>query len=275
MKKFFALFLVAVACCALMCGCSNKKDEGSMSRLEKIRAAGKIIVYTNPEFPPYEYLGEGGVIAGSEIDLVNYIADKLGVKAEFVSAEFDSIIGTVTTGKADMGASGFTITEERGQIVDFSVPFIRSVQYLILPENSPIKCVEDLAGKKIGGQQGTTGLTMVEDCIREGILKDKGTTAKAFNNAPDATVAMVSGQLDAVVIDELVALSLAKKNPGYKAIPMVKADGEGLQAPEDFGIIIAKGCPELLAIIDAAIVEARDTGLMAEWQAKHTAASAQ
>ncbi len=273
MKKFFALCLAAVAVCALMSGCSKKS--GSQSRLEAIRAAGKIVVYTNPEFPPYEYLGEAGIIAGSEIDLVNFIADKIGVKAEFVSAEFDSIIGTVTTGKADMGASGFTITEERGQIVDFSIPFIRSVQYLILPENSAIKCVEDLAGKRIGGQQGTTGLTMIEDCLREGILKDKGAIAKAFNNAPDATVALVSGQLDAVVIDELVAISLAKKNPGYKAIPMVKADGEGLQAPEDFGIIIAKGCPELLAIINDAISEARESGLMAEWQAKHTAASAQ
>ena len=272
MKKFFALCLAALAVCVLMSSC---KKSGPKSRLEAIRAAGKIVVYTNPEFPPYEYLGDGAIISGSEIELVNFIADKIGVKAEIISAEFDSIIGTVTTGKADMGASGFTITEERGKLVDFSVPFIRSVQYLILPEDSPIKCVEDLAGKKIGGQQGTTGLIMVEDCIREGILKDKGAVAKQFNNAPDATVALVSGQLDAVVIDELVAISLAKKNPGYKAIPMVKADGEGLQAPEDFGIIIAKGCPELLAIINAAIVEARETGLMAEWQAKHTAASAQ
>lgn len=272
MKNFLTLPLAALLCCALLAGCGKKQ---TVSRLDAIKAAGKIVVYTNPEFPPYEYLGANGQVVGAEIDLVNAIAEELGVKAEIVSAEFDSIIGTVITGKADMGASGFTITEERAKSVDFSIPFVRSVQYLILPENSPIKTVEDLAGKKVGGQQGTTGLMMIENSIRDGLLKDTGAVAKAFNNAPDATVAMVSGQVDAVVIDELVALSLAKKNPGYKAIPMVKADGNGLEEPEEFGIIIAKGCPELLEVINKVIDECRMNGSMEAWKADHDAKSAQ
>ncbi|MGN0866368.1 MAG: transporter substrate-binding domain-containing protein [Oligosphaeraceae bacterium] len=272
MKSFLTLSLAALLCCAMLASCGKKQ---ATSRLDAIKAAGKIVVYTNPEFPPYEYLGANGQVAGAEIDLVNAIAAELGVKAEIVSAEFDSIIGTVITGKADMGASGFTITEERAQSVDFSIPFVRSVQYLIIAENSPIKTVEDLAGKKVGGQQGTTGLMMIENSIRDGLLKGSGAEAKAFNNAPDATVAMVSGQVDAVVIDELVAISLAKKNPGYKAIPMVKADGNGLEEPEEFGIIIAKGCPELLEVINKVIAECRLNGNMEAWKAEHDAKSAQ
>ena len=78
-----------------------------------------------------------------------------------------------------------------------------------------------------------------------------------------------------MVIDELVALSLAKKNPGYKAIPMVKADGNGLEEPEEFGIIIAKGCPELLEVINKVIDECRMNGSMEAWKADHDAKSAQ
>ena len=141
MKKFFALFLAAVFCCGMLSSCGSKEP---VSKIDKIKKAGKLVAYTNPEFPPYEYIGEGGVITGSEMELVRAIAKKLGVEAEIVSAEFDSIIGTIVTGKADIGAAGFTITEERMRAVDFSIPFIRSVQYLIVPEESGIKTVEDL-----------------------------------------------------------------------------------------------------------------------------------
>ena len=272
MKKFFALFLAAVFCCGMLSSCGSKEP---VSKIDKIKKAGKLVAYTNPEFPPYEYVGEGGVITGSEMELVRAIAKKLGVEAEIVSAEFDSIIGTIVTGKADIGASGFTITEERMRAGDFSIPFISSVQYLIVPEKSGIKTVEDLAGKLIGGQQGTTGMMMIEDCVASGLLKDTGAVAKQFNNAPDATVAMKSGQIDAVVIDDLVAKSLANKNPGYVAIPLVKADGEGLDAPEEFGIAVAKGNDDLLALINEVIAEARLNGWIEIWQLEHYNKTAQ
>ena len=114
---------------------------------------------------------------------------------------------------------------------------------------------------------------MVEDCLREGILKDKGAIAKAFNNAPDATVALVSGQLDAVVIDELVAISLAKKNPGYQAIPLVNREGAGLMEVEKFGMIVAKGNEALLDVVNATITEMQADGSLAEAILAHTEAS--
>ena len=79
-------------------------------RLAAIREAGKLVVYTNAMFPPYEYLNGKGNIAGSEIDLVYFIANKLGVGVEFVNVNFDVILPAVVAGKADLGASGFTVT---------------------------------------------------------------------------------------------------------------------------------------------------------------------
>ena len=270
LKKMSFFLLAALAGAVILTGCGKNQTV-----LEKVKAAGEIIVYTNPEFPPYEYLGENGKIVGAEIDLVNRIADKLGVKANIVSSEFDSILMTVATGKADMGASGFTINEERLQKVDFSIPFVVSVQYLIVPEASTIKVVEDLAGKKIGGQSGTTGFLMIEDAINktDGVLKGKNTEAKAYNTAPDAVVAMKEGKLDAVVIDELVAKSLTATNSGLKCFEMLKADGKGLDAPEEFGIMLAKGNEDLMKIINEVINEMKKDG---SWDASlklHQAAS--
>ena len=266
MKKTLMVLAATVMAAAILMGCAKKQD-GSFTA--KIKAKGKIVVYTNPEFPPYEYMGANGQIDGAEIEIVNKIAEKLGVKAEIVSAEFDSIIGSVSTGKADLGASGFTINDERKQVVSFSDPFVISVQYLIIPENSPYKTIEDLAGKKIGGQNGTTGFMMVEDCIKSGLLKDTKAEAKSFNTAPDAVVAMKAGQIDAVVIDDLVAKSLAKKNPGYKAIAMVTKEGKGLDLPEEFGMIVNKGNEDLLDVINEVIKDMITDGSLNEIINKH------
>ena len=268
LKKLSVILLAAVTSIALISGCAKKQTV-----LEKVKQTGKIVVYTNPEFPPYEYLGKDGQIVGAEIDIVNKIAAKLGVKAEIVNSEFDSILMTVATGKADIGASGFTINDERKQKVDFSKPFVVSVQYLIVPETSAIKVVEDLAGKKIGGQSGTTGFLMIEDAINKGVLQGKNTEAKAYNTAPDAVVAMKEGKLDAVVIDDLVAKSLTAKNSGLKCFEMVKADGKGLDAPEEFGIMAAKGNEDLLAIINQVIDEMKADGSWEKSLKAHQTAS--
>ncbi len=254
MKKYMSIMVAALVAMVLVSGCKKKS---TTNKLDAIKAAGKLVVYTNPEFPPYEYLGKDKAIVGCEIDIVNRIAARIGVKAEIVSAEFDSIIGTVQTGKADLGASGFTITDERKQLVDFSDVFDRSVQYLIVPKDSTVKVVEDLAGKKIGGQNGTTGFMMVEDAINKGVLKDTGAKIMSYNNAPDAVVAMKAGQLDAVVIDKLVAMALANKND-MECFEMLKKDGQGLAAAEEFGMIVAKGNEDLLAIVNEVIHEMKE-----------------
>ena len=94
MKKSLSLVIACILAVALFSGCGEKKEKKAGSAVEKIKAAGELVVYTNPEFAPYEYLGKDEQIVGAEIDIVHKIAAKLGVKAKVVSAEFDSIIGT-------------------------------------------------------------------------------------------------------------------------------------------------------------------------------------
>lgn len=256
MKKLFVMLVLVAVAAMMVTGCSDKKEGDIVSA---VKAKGKLVIYTNPEFAPYEYLGDNGELVGCEMDLIRRVAAKMGVTAEIVSAEFDSILGTVKTGKADIGASGFTITEERAKEVSFSVPFDRSVQYLVVPFDSPIKAVEDLAGKKIGGQQGTTGALMVEDCIATGVLANTGASISNYNNAPDAVTAMKAGQVDAVVIDKLVAMSLAAKN-GMNSFELVFKDGKPMGEVEEFGIMVAKGNEALLDFVNEVIREMAEDG---------------
>ena len=237
-------------------------------RLGAIRKAGKLVVHTNAMFPPYEYRNGKGDIAGSEIDLVYFVANKLGVGVEFVDVDFNTILPAVAAGKADLGASGFTCTEERSKVVDFSVPFIRHVAYLVLPEKSPVKYVEDLAGRKVGGLVDTWELSALEECAREGVLQGKRTAIERCASVPDAVAAVSKGTLDALVVDDLLADYL-KGEGGCKVIPLVKADGGSLGSRDDFGIAVPKGREDLLAIVNAAIAEAHERGFMAAWQAKH------
>lgn len=254
LKKTLSVFVAVLAGVAVLSGCSGKKA----GQVESIKKSGEMSMFTNPTFPPYEFLGEDGAIIGVDIAIGQAIADKLGVKLTVKNAEFDGIIAAIASGKADMGISGFTINEERKQKVNFSVPYVDSVQYLIIPEDSAIKVLEDISGKAIGGQQGTTGYLLVEDAINKGVLKDTKTELKPYNSAPDAVVNMKAGRIQAVVIDELVAQQLAKNNPGYKAIPLVYKDGNPVT--EQFGVAIAKGNDELLKIVDEVILGMKKDG---------------
>jgi len=262
-KQLFGVLAAVVLAATFVAGCGKN----SSGQLDAIKKAGEISIFTNPTFPPYEFLGKDGAIVGVDIDIAQRVADKLGVKLNVKNAEFDGIIAAIASGKADMGISGFTINEERKQKVDFSVPYVDSVQYLILPEASPIKVLEDLAGKNIGGQQGTTGYLLVEDEINKGVLKDAGVTLKPYNNAPDAVVNLKEGRLAAVVIDELVAQQLAKNNPGYIAIPLKFKSGSPVT--EQFGVAIAKGNGALLEVVNEVIKGMLDDGSLKAAFAKY------
>ena len=148
------------------------------------------------------------------------------------------------------------------------MPFIHHVVYLILPEKSPVRCVEDLAGKKVGGLVDTWELSMLEECVGTGALKGKGTAVETCGSVPDAIAAVAKGPLDALVADDLLADHL-KEISGCKVIPLVKADGGSLESRDDFGIVVPKGSEDLLAIVNAAIAEAHERGFVAAWQAKH------
>lgn len=203
---------------------------------------------TNAAFPPYEfYDDETGEIVGIDAEIAAAICAKMGYELEIVDMDFSSIIAAVTTGKVDFGMAGMTVTEERLQSVDFSASYATGIQSVIVPEGSPITCVDDLfaegANYKVGVQEGTTG-----DIYCSGDIEDAGLgSVERFKTGTDAVLALTSGKLDCVVIDNQPAKKYVEANEG-----LVILDTE--YAVEDYAACLAKD-GELTAKFDAALQE--------------------
>lgn len=254
MKKMIVLL---VACMLVFSACS-KGD----SKIDAIKSAKQITMYTNAEFPPYEFM-ENNEIVGVDVEIGKAIAKKLGVELVIKNAEFAGIVASIASGKGDLGLSGITINDSRKESVDFSHPYTDSVQYIILPIDSSIEVVEDLAGKALGVQTGTTGAMLVEEEIEKGVLAGTNTELKPYNSAPVAMQDLIAGRISAVVIDELVAISVAAENSGYMAIPFIYENG--VPVTEQFGVAIKKGNEDLLKIINEVIDDMVSKGLIEQY----------
>ena len=217
MKKILALVLVC------------------MFALSGMAMAETLKMGTNAAFPPYEYYDdETGEIVGIDAEVAAAICEKLGCDLEIVDMAFDSIIPAVTTGKVDFGMAGMTVNEERLQSVDFTSSYATGIQVVIVKEDSDITSVDDLfadgANHVIGVQMSTTGDIYCSDEI-----EDQGLgTVQRFNNGADATLALVSGKVDCVVIDNEPAKNFVAANEGLKIL-----DTE--YAVEDYAIALKKG----------------------------------
>jgi polar amino acid transport system substrate-binding protein len=237
MKKMIVMLLTASMLMALAgCGSSapaaapapaaeEKKEEAAAPTAEAKEADddedddadfttvtdGVLTMATNAYFPPYEYY-EGGNIVGIDADIAAAVAEKLGLELHIEDMEFDSIITAVQAGKADMGLAGMTVTEERKQNVNFSESYATGVQVVIVTEDSDIQSIDDLADKQIGVQLATTGDIYCTDDFGEDHV-DK------YNKGNDAVMALVSGKVDAVVIDNEPAKSYVAANEGLKILP--------------------------------------------------------
>lgn len=218
-----------------------------------------LIMLTNAAFAPFEYLGEGNQVVGVDVEIAQAIADELGVKLEVVDMDFDGIIMAIQTGKGDLGVSGITATDERRENVDFSINYVSTTQNIIVKaDNDQIKTPDDLAGKKIGVQMGTTGDLFVSDEV-------EGAEVSRFKTGPDAGLALANGQIDAVVIDAMPAQKIVEANEG-----LVVLDDPFTE--EQYAIAIAKGNDALKAVVDSVLEKLLADGTVDELIAKHVAA---
>jgi polar amino acid transport system substrate-binding protein len=194
-----------------------------------------------------------------EVDIANAIAKDLGVKLRIINAQFDGFPIALQKGQADMGLSGITITEERRETLDFSEPIAHIMQYIIKAKtNTNIKCLDDLAGLKIGVQLGTTGDLWVDENIRGGVLKGSGATLMQFKSVQEAMLAMKKGDISAIVCDSPVADNQAVVNPEYETVSAALADGT--INDEEIGIAIKKGNTTLLNAVNASLKKFKDSG---------------
>ncbi|HNX14190.1 MAG TPA: ABC transporter substrate-binding protein [Oscillospiraceae bacterium] len=266
MKKIIAVLLTVLLAAIGFAGCASFKNE-----VDKIKEKGVLTVYTNAAFAPYEYYS-GTEITGVDIEIAKAIAAKLGVELKVEDVEFNNIIAAVKEGKCDLGVSGFSVTDERKQSVDFSVEYVQTQQYIIvLDTDAAVTNFETLAGLKIGVQLSTTGDYAIADAIDKGVLKDTGATVVQYKNALEATVDLKNGKIGAVVIDKDTAMNIINNNTGLKAIPLNYADGTF--DAENYAIAIAKENTTLKALVDEVLTGLIGDGSIAKWMAQHSAAS--
>ena len=279
MKKFIALSLALVLCLGMLAGCGSSEasaapaasapeapaSEPAASAAEPAAEPaasaaepaadgalttvtdGKLTMATNAYFPPYEYY-DGDAIVGIDADIAQAIADKLGLELVIEDMEFDSIITAVSTGKADFGLAGMTVTEERLQNINFSDSYATGVQSVIVKEDSDIVSLDDLAGKMIGVQLATTGDIYASDEFGSDFVEQ-------YNKGNDAVMALVSGKIDAVIIDNEPAKSYVAANEGLKIL-----DTE--YAVEDYAACIAKENTALLEAVNSALSELKADGTL-------------
>lgn len=231
MKK---IIFVLLAVSSLFCfSCGNK---------EKVVKMG-----TNAAFPPFEWI-EGKDVVGFDITLSELIAKDYGQKLKVVDMSFDGLIAALQAGSVDFIASGMTATDERRKSVDFSEPYYSSKQTIIVrADDKTVSAVGDLKKKTVGVQAGTTGEIYVTEDV-------EGAAVKSFKTVIDAALALKNGAIDAIVVDELPAKEIVKRNPELKIV-----DDDFFT--DEYAIAVKKGNPELLASINKTIATIKANGV--------------
>ena len=207
---------------------------------------GKLIMSTNAQFPPYEMVAGGGSFEGIDVEVAQAIAEKLNLELVIDDMDFDAALLAVQNGRSDIVMAGVTVNEERSAVMDFSDSYANGVQVVIVPEDSEIASIDDLEGKQIGCQRGTTGYIYCSDTPENGGYGEENVTA--YDDGATAVQALLNGQVDAVVIDNAPAQEYVNANPGLKILDTEFAN-------EDYAIGVAKGNTALLDAINGALEE--------------------
>ena len=240
-RSFMAAAAVSVAALALTaCGGSASSAASSVASSaassEAVSSAaadlttveaGKLTMATNAAFPPYEMTTDAGEFEGIDVDTAKAIAEKLGLELQIDDMDFDAALLSVQQGKADIVMAGVTVTDERKAVMDFSDSYATGIQSIIVPNDSDIASPDDLAGKTIGTQRGTTGYIYCSDDFGD-------ENVVAYDDGLTAVQALNNGQVDAVVIDNAPAQEFVAANPGLKVLDTSYAE-------EDYAIGMAKG----------------------------------
>ena len=256
-RSFLAAAGLSVAALALTaCGGSSSTASSAAASSEAASAAadfttveaGKLTMATNATFPPYEMTTDNGTIEGIDVETAQAIADKLGLELQVDDMDFDAALLSVQQGKADIAMAGITVTDERKAVMAFSDSYATGIQSIIVPEGSDIATADDLAGKKIGTQRGTTGYLYCSDDFGEDAVV-------AYDNGLTAVQALNNGQVDAVVIDNEPAKAYVESNPGLKILDTSYAE-------EDYAIGMNKDNTALLDAVNAALEELKADGTL-------------
>ena len=256
MKKIIALVLALVMMCACMTACGSKDVT-----VESIQKAGKLVIATSPDFPPFESLAADGSVEGIEIDILNLICEELGVELVIEQMDFDSVLPGVQAGKFTAGVSGISVTPAREKNTLFTDPYCLAAQAIVVTSDSPVTCKADLDGKAVSVQTGTTA---------ESFCLENGYDVKPFAANSDAQAALTTGKVDAWVIDDLTAAEMvAAYNAENPDAPLVVLDEA--MTTEPYAFAFAFGSEALVEGINGILNQLVADGTVAAIFEKHNA----
>ena len=246
-SRLFSLLLVLAigALAVFAAGCGGGDDETTGANGGGGGGGETLTVGSDIPYPPFEQ-GKPGNYTGFDIELMEAIAEKIGRTAEFQDTSFETIFRDVAQGKFEAVISAATITPEREKAVAFSDPYYLSEQAILVPEGSEIESLEDLSGKTVGAQQGTTGLELAKS-------ESDASEVRPYPEGPDAVTALKSGAIEAVIIDAPVAQNAVEKAGGVEIAEKVPTE-------EKYGIALAKDNTGLLEEINEGLREVIDDG---------------
>jgi len=272
MKRCLSFVLLAIFAFSLVAGCGGaaKTDDkattpaaGSSApaasktpTIDKIKKEGKLVIGTSPDYPPFESLDKNNNVIGFDIDMMQAVADKLGVKLEIVQMGFDGLIAGLNAKKFDIMAAGVSVTDERKQSVDFSKPYIVGKDAVVVNTSvtKPITKLEDLKGMKVAVQIGT---------VQADALKQvQGVDVKEYNLFTECAQAVAAKQADALFLAEAVANAFIKADPkNLKLAASLSA--------KDTAYALRKDTPDLTEVVNQTIDELQKSGkfdeLLAKW----------
>ena len=245
--------IIGLLASAIVAGCGDDEDDaaddsGTGAEIETI-TEGELLVGTDAPFPPFEIgVPDDPDFGGYDIDVMNAIGEELGLEVTYELTGFNAIFRDTASGLFDTAAAASTITEEREQVVDFTDPYYEAQQALLVPVDSDIATVEDLSGATVGTQDGTTGEAYAEDEIDAGEVR-------GFAQGPDAVAALVTGQVDAVIIDQPVAVDAAEEQGDVEIAEEIATD-------ELYGFAVAPDNDGLREAMNEAIATLKEDGTL-------------
>jgi polar amino acid transport system substrate-binding protein len=243
--------VAALAALALAGGCARKDRGETQAGGVKLVEKGKLTVCTHVPSPPFQTKDASGKVVGFDIDLMELVAEDLGVEARFVDTPFEGIKSgqDLDTGKCDAGAASLTITDARKKVLDFSNPYFDATQAMLVKVGKSYESLDDLKGQKVGAMAGATG----RDYTRQ-FEKEKGFTLVEFEDVAAAQQALANGQIEAAIYDLPAWTEYVKEHPGF-------AVAAEFDTGEQYGFVVKKnGNAALLEKINEVLARARQDG---------------
>ncbi|MDR1354592.1 MAG: ABC transporter substrate-binding protein [Oscillospiraceae bacterium] len=257
---------LAVLACAIAGGIvffRSTYETQEKTDVTAIKKAGVIKILTDPTFPPYEYVNNTGEIVGIDIDIANLIAEKLVVRSEIITADFPGLLPALAGGKGDMVIAAVSLTDQNKDVYPHSIPYANSCQRILVPAGCVgIGGLADLAGKKVGVPNGTTSSNFIDSKMHEEPFSDSPPTVVTYPSTTELVQALLSGRIDAALLDSLPAERAAEED-GIEVLP-------AMFGQEEYVFLYTKNASQgLVSDIDNIILEAEKNGTMDGFYKKH------